>query len=63
MNILNDNNIHKPDNQILLDAHDLAINEDLSLNFISADNKLCKSARHIKELKIQKFFYLKDYIN
>ena len=31
--------IHYPDNYIILDAHDLSLNEGITLNFISSDNK------------------------
>lgn len=54
--------IHFPDNCIILDAHDLSLNDGITLNFISADNKMIEKAKNIlNSLSIDNFFYLKDY--
>ena len=63
---LNDNlskiGIHYPDSYIILDAHDLSLNDGIGLNFISADKKMIERAKNILNLlSIDGFFYLKDF--
>lgn len=54
--------IHYPDSYIILDAHDLSLNDEISLNFISADKKMIERAKNILNLlSIDDFFYLKDF--
>ena len=54
--------VHYPDNCIILDAHDLSLNDGIALNFISADNKMIEKAKNIiNSLSIDNFFYLKDF--
>lgn len=54
------NNIHSPDNKIVLDAHDLAVIEEESVYFISSDKIICDEGSKIIDLKITKFCYLND---
>lgn len=60
--LLNQIGIHFPDNFIILDAHDLSLNDGIDLYFISADKKMIKKANNILNLlSIENFFYLKDF--
>lgn len=53
--------IHYPDSEIILDAHDLSLKDNLILNFISADNEMIKNVNTvIGVLNIDKFYYLKE---
>ncbi len=61
LNSLLNNNLHFPDIDIILDAHDLALTKKLNLDFISSDKTLCYNARNINALHINNFYYLKDY--
>ena len=59
---LDNNNIHYPDNCIILDAHDISLNDNLDLEFVTADNNMIINANNILNLlNIQKFHYLKEY--
>ena len=61
-NTLLNNGIHFPDNHIILDAHDLSLNDGIVLNFISTDNKMIKKAKNIiNSVSIDKFLYLKEF--
>ena len=54
--------IHYPDNCIILDAHDLSLNDRIALNFISADKIMIEKAKKIINLlSIDNFFYLKNF--
>ena len=54
--------VHYPDSYIILDAHDLSLNDGIGLNFISADKKMIERAKNILNLlSIDDFFYLKDF--
>lgn len=60
--LLNDVEIHYPDNCIILDAHDLSLKDGINLNFISADKKMIENVRDIAALlSIDNFYYLKDF--
>lgn len=53
--------IHYPDSEIILDAHDLSLKDNLILKFISADKKMIKNANTVIDmLNIDKFYYLKE---
>ena len=59
---LENNNVHYPDNCIILDAHDLSLNENINLEFITTDDKLITNVNNIiSSLNINKFHYLKDF--
>lgn len=61
---LQNNNVHYPDNCIVLDAHDLSLNENIDLEFITSDNNLSINANNvISFLNIRKFHYLKEFAN
>ena len=51
-----DMEIHYPDNCIILDAHDISLNDNLDLEFVTADNNMIINANNILNLlNIQKF--------
>ena len=53
--------IHYPDSEIILDAHDLSLKDNLILKFISADKKMIKNVKTVIDmLNIDKFYYLKE---
>ena len=54
--------IHNPDTFIILDAHDLALKEDIVLYFITADNIMIQNVNQmLNHLCIEKFHYLKSF--
>lgn len=53
--------IHKEDNNIILDAHDLACNESLTLNFVTSDNDVYKLPQQVSALNINKFLHLRNF--
>lgn len=56
--------VHFPDNCIILDAHDVSLNECIALEFISADEKMIDKVNTLIDLlSIDKFHYLKDFTN
>lgn len=59
---LEKNNVHYPDNDIVLDAHDLSLKKSIELEFITADKNMIDNVYKIIELlNINKFHYLKDF--
>ena len=61
---LEENEVHYPDNYIVLDAHDLSLKRNLSLEFITADKNMITNVNCIVDLlNINKFHYLKDFAN
>ncbi len=60
-NELDELGIHKEDNAIILDAHDLAFRESLILNFVTADNDVYKLSPNVEALTINKFLHLKNF--
>lgn len=53
--------IHKPDNEIIIDAHDLALSEGIDLYFISSDKKLLRFSEEIKNsTAITDMFFVED---
>lgn len=60
--LLDEVDIHYPDNCIIIDAHDLSLKESIKLEFISADKKMIKKVNNIVDsLNIEKFHYLKEF--
>lgn len=60
--LVNKIDIHKPDNLIIIDAHDLSIEENIPLDFITLDNKMIlKIKNFLYLLNINNFYYLKEY--
>lgn len=53
--------IHKEDNIIILDAHDLATNESLKLNFVTSDNNVYELSQQVSALNINDFMHLRDF--
>lgn len=54
--------VHYPDNCIILDAHDLSLNENIKMEFITADEKMIDKVNNMLDLLcIDKFHYLKDF--
>lgn len=53
--------VHEEDNVIILDAHDLACRESLSLNFVTSDDDVYKLPKQVSELNINKFLHLKNF--
>ena len=61
---LEENEVHYPDNYIVLDAHDLSLKRNISLEFITADKNMITNVNCIVDLlNINKFHYLKDFAN
>lgn len=61
---LDENNIHYPDNNIVLDAHDLSLKRNIALEFITADRNMVNNVNSIVGLlNINKFHYLKNFTN
>lgn len=57
-----DSGIHYPDSDIILDAHELSLKDNIVLKFISADNEMIENANNIIDvLNIDKFYYLKEF--
>ena len=55
------NVVHKPDDEIVLDAHDLALSKMFDLYFITADKKLLRFANDILDLtKIKEMYFVED---
>lgn len=53
--------IHEEDNNIILDAHDLATRESLDLNFITSDNDVYELPQQVSTLNINEFLHLRDF--
>lgn len=61
---LEENGIHYPDNHIVLDAHDLSLKRNITLEFITADKNMVTNVNCLVDLlNINKFHYLKDFAN
>ena len=61
---LEENEVHYPDNHIVLDAHDLSLKRNITLEFITADKNMVTNVNCIADLlNINKFHYLKDFAN
>lgn len=58
---LKDLGIHDEDNHIILDAHDLACKESLTLNFVTSDNNVFKLPQQVSTLNINEFLHLNDF--
>lgn len=57
---LEENGIHYPDNHIVLDAHDLSLKRNITLEFITADKNMVTNVNCLVDLlNINKFHYLK----
>jgi len=55
--------IHYHDSYIILDAHDLSLNDRIGLNFFSADKKMIERAKNILNLlSIDDFFLFKSFL-
>lgn len=53
--------IHYPDSEIILDAHELSLKDNIILKFISADKEMIENANSVIDvLNINKFYYLKE---
>lgn len=55
--------IHDEDKEIILDAHDLAGRDSLSLNFVTSDNDVFELPKQVSALNIHKFLHLNDFKN
>ena len=63
-NKLDENDVHHPDNDIVLDAHDLSLKMNIALEFITADKNMVNNVNKIIGLlNINNFHYLKDFAN
>ena len=61
--LLENAGVHYPDICIVLDAHDLSLNDKINLEFITTDNKMIAAVNNVVDsLNIDKFHYLKDFI-
>lgn len=58
---LNKVGIHNEDNVIILDAHDLACRESLTLNFVTSDNDVYELPQKVPALNINEFLHLKNF--
>lgn len=45
----------------ILDAHDLACKESLTLNFVTSDNDVFKLPQQLSTLNINEFLHLNDF--
>ena len=53
--------IHEEDNNIILDAHDLATTQSLNLDFVTSDNAVHKLPQQVSKLNINEFLHLRDF--
>lgn len=54
--------VHNPDTFIILDAHDLALEDGIVLEFVTADNIMIQNVNQISNyLSIHEFHYLKNF--
>lgn len=58
---LSDLGIHEEDNNIILDAHDLASKELLNLNFVTSDNNVYELPQRVSALNISEFIHLRSF--